>query len=286
MIATAFEYRRPRSLDEAVRLLGENPDGKLLAGGHSLIPMMKLRLAQPSVLIDIARLPDMSGIRKTAEQGRIRFTIGALTKHAEIAASEELRAHAPVLWEAANALGDPQVRNRGTIGGACAHGDPSADFPAVMLALDARFTLVGPGGKRELSADEFFRGMFETALEPNEVVTAVSFDASPRSAYEKLPHPASHYALVGVAACLDYSGGKITGARIAITGVGDSAFRAKGVETSLTGKATSDTKALRDACTAVARGVDVRSEIEASAAYRGAMADVYTERAVTRALSR
>ncbi len=282
MIPAAFEYRRAGSLDEAVRLLGQYPDGKLLAGGHSLIPMMKLRLAQPSVLIDIARLPELSGIRVTAN----RFTIGALTKHAEIAASEALRTNVPVLWEAANALGDPQVRNRGTIGGACAHGDPSADFPAVMLALNATFTLAGKSGKRDVSVDQFFRGMFETALEPDEVLTAVTFDASPNSAYEKLPHPASHYALVGVAACLNVSGGKITQARVAVTGVGDAAFRAKGVESALAGKATSDAKGLSNACAGAAKGVDARSEIEASAAYRTAMADVFAERAVTRAATR
>jgi aerobic carbon-monoxide dehydrogenase medium subunit len=231
-------------------------------------------------------LPDMAGIRKGVENGKTRFTIGALTKHAEIAASEDLRVHAPVLWEAANALGDPQVRNRGTIGGACAHGDPSADYPAVMLALDARFSLSGPNGKREVAADDFFRGMFETALESNEVVTAISFDACPQSAYEKLPHPASHYALVGVAACLDVSADKITRARVAIAGVGDAVFRAKGVEAALTGKPTSDVRALRDACKGVAKGVDVRSEIEASAQYRAAMADVCAERAVARAASR
>jgi aerobic carbon-monoxide dehydrogenase medium subunit len=286
MIPATFDYRRASSLDEALKLLGEHPDGKLLAGGHSLIPMMKLRLAQPSMLIDIARLPDMTGIRYKVEQGKGRFTIGALTKHAEIAASEDVRKNAPVLWEAANALGDPQVRNRGTIGGACAHGDPSADFPAVMLALDARFTLAGPKGKRDVAADDFFRGMFETALDPNEIVTAISFDAAPQSAYEKLPHPASHYALVGVAVCLNASGGKIERARVAVTGVSDSAFRAKGVEDALAGKATGDAKALGDACTGAAKGVDVRSEIEASAAYRAAMADVYAERAVTRAASR
>jgi carbon-monoxide dehydrogenase medium subunit len=286
MIPATFEYLRPNSADEAVALLGRYPDAKLIAGGHSLIPMMKLRLAQPSALIDIARLPGMGGIHQSTDQGRPRFTIGALTTHAEIAASEGLRNLAPVLWEAANVLGDPQVRNRGTIGGACAHGDPSADFPAVMLALDARFTLFGPRGTREVGADDFFRGMFETALEPAEILTSLSFAACPHSAYEKFPHPASHYALVGAAACLDLSGDRIMQARIGITGVSDSPYRAKRVEAALTGANAADTRALRAACAGAADGVDVRSEIEASAAYRTAMADVYTERAVTRAASR
>jgi aerobic carbon-monoxide dehydrogenase medium subunit len=286
MIPATFEYRRAGSLDEAVELLGTYPDGKLLAGGHSLIPMMKLRLAQPSVLIDIARLPDMRGIRHTKEQGRDRFTIGALTTHAEIAASEELRTFAPVLWEAANVIGDPQVRHRGTIGGACAHGDPSADFPAVMLAIDARFTLVGPNGTRDVKADDFFVGMFETALDAQEIVTSVAFDAYSHSAYEKLPHPASHYALVGVAVCLELDGQRITKARVALTGVGDSAFHAKRVESALAGCNVTDAKALEAASAGAADGVDARSEIEASARYRSAMADVYTERAVQRAASR
>jgi carbon-monoxide dehydrogenase medium subunit len=286
MIPAAFDYVRPDSLDEAIRLLGTHPDAKFLAGGHSLIPMMKLRLAQPQLLVDIARLPGMAGIRRANEGGHDRFTIGALTTHAEIAASNELREGAPVLWEAANALGDPQVRNRGTIGGACAHADPSGDYPAALIALDARFTVAGARGTREVPASDFFRGMFETALEPDQIITAVSFDACPASAYEKMRHPASHYALVGVAVCLEKRGGAIAQARVAITGVADAAFHAKGVEAALTGVNAGDTKALRAACAGAATGSAVRSEIEASAKYRAAMADVFTERAIQRAASR
>jgi aerobic carbon-monoxide dehydrogenase medium subunit len=285
MIPAAFDYRRPGSIDEAIGLLSQFPDAKFLAGGHSLIPMMKLRLAQPSVLIDIARLPGLSGIHHAGD-GRGRFTIGALTTHAEIAASDHLRHGAPALWDAANALGDPQVRNRGTIGGSCAHADPSGDYPAVMLALDAQFSIRGSKGKREVSAAEFFRGMFETALDTDEIITEISFGAARDSAYQKFAHPASHYALVGVAACLDAREGTIVGARVGITGVADAAFRAKGVEAALAGVSLTDAAALRAACASAASGADVRSEIEASAAYRRAMADVYCERAVEKAASR
>ncbi|MGH7709391.1 MAG: FAD binding domain-containing protein [Vulcanimicrobiaceae bacterium] len=285
MIPASFEYVRPKSLDEALALLAQHGDGaKVLAGGHSLIPMMKLRLAEPDVLVDIARLPGMAGIAYDA--GHRRFTIGALTTHAVLAASADLHTHAPALWDAANMLGDPQVRNRGTIGGACAHGDPSADYPAVMLALGASFTVAGRNGKRELKAGEFFRGMFETALAPGEVLTTVTVDSHPHSAYEKLHHPASHYALVGVAARLGVENGKIHSAHVAITGVGDSAFRASGVEQALVGVSTSDAKALAAACTSAAAGIDARADIQGSAAYRKAMADVFTQRAVARAAAR
>ncbi|MEA2720145.1 MAG: aerobic carbon-monoxide dehydrogenase medium subunit [Candidatus Eremiobacteraeota bacterium] len=282
MIPAAFDYVRATSVEDAIRLLEEHgEDAKLLAGGHSLIPMMKLRLAAPSVLIDIAGIPQLDGIRVSGN----RVTIGALTKHAALAASDDLRKNAGALYDAANDLGDPQVRNRGTIGGASAHGDPSADYPAVLQALEATFTLTGKGGTRELRAADFFRGMFDTALDAHEVLTQIAFDAAPSSAYVKFHHPASHYAVVGVAAALNLTGGMIDSARVAITGIGDSAFRASGVESALQGVNVSDEEAVRAACAGAARGVTARSDTFASATYRAAMADVFAARAVAKAAS-
>jgi carbon-monoxide dehydrogenase medium subunit len=233
------------------------------------------------VLIDIAGIPQLDSI--DASGGRI--TIGALAKHAALAASDALKKNAPALWDAANDLGDPQVRNRGTIGGASAHGDPSADYPAVLQALEATFTLTGKSGTRELKASDFFQGMFETALGPNEVLTKIAFDAAPNSAYVKFHHPASHYAVVGVAAVLTVNGGTIESARIAVTGIGDSAFRASGVESALKGVKPADADALKAACAGVARSVTARADTFASAAYRTAMADVFAARAVATAAS-
>jgi len=282
MIPASFDYVRASSVDEAIRLLEEHGDeAKLLAGGHSLIPMMKLRLAAPSVLIDIAEIPQLAGIEVSG--GRV--TIGALTKHAALAASDELKKNAPALWDAANDLGDPQVRNRGTIGGASAHGDPSADYPAVLQALDAAFTLAGKGGTRDLTSGHFFRGMFDTALGPDEVLTRIAFDVAPYSAYAKFHHPASHYAVVGVAVVLRMDGGTIGSARVAITGIGDAAFRAGAVESALKGVNPNDADAVKAACAGAARGTAARSDTFASAAYRSAMADVFTARAVAKAAS-
>jgi carbon-monoxide dehydrogenase medium subunit len=282
MIPATFDYVRATSVDDAIRLLGEHgDDAKLLAGGHSLIPMMKLRLAAPAVLIDIGGIPQLD----TIDAGGSRITIGALTRHAALAASDALKKSAPALWDAANDLGDPQVRNRGTIGGASAHGDPSADYPAVLQALDATFTVAGKGGSRDLKAPDFFQGMFETALRANEVLTKIAFDAAPNSAYVKFHHPASHYAVVGVAAVLTLSGGTIESARIAVTGIGDSAFRASGVESALKGVKPADADALKAACAGVARSVTARADTFASASYRTAMADVFAARAVAKAAS-
>ena len=283
MIPVAFDYVRATSVDDAVRLLREHgDDAKLLAGGHSLIPMMKLRLATPATLIDISGIPQLNTV--AVNGGRI--TIGALTTHAALAASDALRASAPVLWDAANQLGDPQVRNRGTIGGASAHGAPAADYPAALLALDATFTIAGAGGERQIGAGDFFRGMFETALASTDVLTAIAFDAAPASAYVKFHHPASHYAVVGAAAVLTMNGGTIGAARIALSGIGDAAFRAGSVESALTQVDTADSAAVRAACAGAAAGSEARSDTFASGAYRAAMADVFAARAVALAAGR
>lgn len=283
MIAASFDYKRASTVAEAIGLLEQHgDDAKLLAGGHSLIPMMKLRLAAPAVLIDIAGIPKLDTIAVDGE----RITIGALTKHAALAASGALRTAAPALWDAANDLGDPQVRNRGTIGGASAHGDPSADYPAVLQALDATFTLAGKSAERAVSASEFFQGMFATALGAHELVTAISFNAAPASAYVKFHHPASHYAVVGAAVVLAMNGGTIGSARVAITGIGDAAFRSGTVEKALAGVDPTDAAALKAACAGAATGVQARSDTFASAAYRAAMADVFVARAVAKAAAR
>ncbi len=281
MIPVAFNYVRARDVPDALRLLeAHGDDGKLLAGGHSLIPMMKLRLAAPGTIIDIGAIPGLTGI---AHDGK-RIEIGALTTHAALASSRELEQHAPVLWQAANELGDPQVRNRGTVGGACAHGDPSADYPAVMLALDATFTLTGADGTRDIGADAFFLGMFETALDPLEILTSIAFASAPNSAYAKFHHPASGYAVVGAAVKLTLAAGRIAAARVAFTGVGDAAFRALGVEAALAGVKTGDSAALDAACRDAAAGIEARGDTFASGEYRAAMADVFVRRAVAAAL--
>jgi carbon-monoxide dehydrogenase medium subunit len=283
MIPAAFDYVRASSVEEAIRLLAAGDDDvKVLAGGHSLIPMMKLRFASPSKLIDISGIPQLAAIEIAGH----RISIGALATHAALAADGRLQAAVPVLWDAANQLGDPQVRNRGTIGGAAAHADPAADYPAVLLALDATFRIAGPDGTSEVPASEFFLGMFETALDRNEVLTGVSFDAAPHSAYAKYHHPASHYAVVGAAAVLQMNGDVIASAHIAVTGLGDRAFRATAVETALAGVKPSDVAALTAACAGAGRGVEARADTFASAEYRTAMADVYVERAVRSAAAR
>jgi len=283
MISTAFDYERPATLEGALHLLAFHGDGaRVLAGGHSLIPLMKLRLAEPSVLVDIGAIPGLDRIVYEDEH----FTIGALTTHAALAASPDLRRHAPVFSDAAGSLGDPQVRNRGTVGGACAHADPACDYAAALLALGATFRIVGRERKREVAADEFFLGMFDTAVKPGEILYEISFEAAPHSAYAKYPHPASHYPLVGVAARLSLDGNRIGDARVALTGLADAAFRARGVEAALRGIDASDSAALREACSNAAAGVTARADLEASSAYRAAMADVFALRAVDAARTR
>jgi carbon-monoxide dehydrogenase medium subunit len=280
MMPATFEYVRAKSVSDALTLLAKHSDAKLIAGGHSLLPMMKLRLAQPAMLIDIGRLSDLAGIKH--DNGR--FHIGALTTHAALVASAELKRFAPALWDAADRLGDAQVRNRGTIGGSVAHADPAGDYPAVMLALDARFVVEGKGGRREVKADEFFVGMFETKLGHDEVLTHVSLADAPTSAYVKQRHPASHYAIVGVAANVAVKNGAIADARIGVTGVGDHAFRASNAEKALAGVKAHDGVAIRSACGGIAAALGVHGDVAASAAYRVAMVDVYAARAVEAAV--
>jgi carbon-monoxide dehydrogenase medium subunit len=284
--ASAFDYYRAESLSEAHELLSAHPDARLLAGGHSLIPLLKLRLAAPSAVIDIGRVPELTGIVEA--DGTLR--IGALSTHAAVASSAEVQAAAPALAEAASLIGDPAVRNRGTIGGNVAHADPASDLPTVLVALDGRIVAAGPSGERTIPAGEFFLDIMTTALDPDEIVTAVLIPRAAGgsgSAYVKLAHPASRYAVVGCAAFVVHERGTCTDVRVALGGLVPHPRRLPSVEQSLTGS-----KADRTAVAAAAGnagsdlGRDVSGDLFASAGYRAAMAPVYVERAIARAVAR
>lgn len=283
MIPTEFDYKRASSLDEAIALLnGSNGEGKFLAGGHSLIPLMKLRLSEPGLLIDISRIEQLKGISE--KDGKIQ--IGAGTTHAEVAASDLIRRLCPVVAECAGEIGDPQVRNRGTMGGSLAHSDPSADYPAVIVALDAEIHVKGSSGWRTVKAPDFFQGMFTVDLAEDEIIAGVQFAPVKSAAYVKLHQRASHYAIVGVAAVLEMDGRICKSARIGLTGASTHAQRLSGVEAALVGKEL--TQANIDAAAAIAAdGLDdVNSDIHASEAYRRAMVTVFTRRAIEKAAGR
>lgn len=283
MIPTRFDYARATSLDDAIaKLAGTNGAGKFIAGGHSLVPLMKLRLSEPKVLIDIAHIPGLSGIRE--KDGRI--LIGAGTVHHDVASSALLQKQCPVVSDAAAEIGDPQVRNRGTLGGSLAHADPSADYPAVMLAVDAEIHMKGPKGWRTVKASDFFQDLFTVDLAPDEIIAAVEFAPVRAAAYAKLHQRASHYAIVGVAAALDVSGGKIQSARIGLTGAGPKAIRLRKVEQALAGKTASKETIAAAAQQSAADLQVVNSDLHASADYRRAMVPVFTRRALEAALRR
>lgn len=279
MITTAFDYHRATSIDDAVAKLAEC-GGKLLAGGHSLVPLMKLRMSEPTTLIDIARIPGLSGIREN--QGSIE--IGAATTHHQVATSALLAKLCPMVCEMAADIGDPQVRNRGTIGGSLAHADPAADYPAVMLALDADIHLQSPRGPRVVKASEFFQGLFTVDLAQDEMIVSVRFLPVKTAAYAKLHQRASHFAIVGVAAALTVEGGKISAAKVGVTGAGPHASRLRKVEEKLVGSAATTETAMNAA--AGASVDDVNSDIHASEDYRRAMVPVFARRAIEGALAR
>jgi aerobic carbon-monoxide dehydrogenase medium subunit len=283
MIPAEFDYKRATSLDDAISLLQQsNGEGKFLAGGHSLIPLMKLRLSEPGVLIDIARIPQLQGIRE--KDGKVE--IGAASTHTDIATSEIVRRLCPVVAEAAAEIGDPQVRNRGTIGGSLAHADPAADYPAVMVALDAEIHIKGPGGWRAVKAGDFFQGMFTVDLAEDELIAGVQIAPAPTAGYAKLHQRASHYAIVGVAVSLDMDGNTCRSARIGLTGASTHAQRLAQVEASLAGKELSQAN-IDAAANLAADGLeDVNSDIHASEAYRRAMVKVFTRRAIQKAVGR
>lgn len=278
-----FDYVRAGSVQEAIALLTERPDARLLAGGHSLIPILKLRQLTVGTLVDIGRLDELK--KMGAPNGTM--TLGALTTHAKIAANPLLPQG---FREAAANVGDWQVRNRGTLGGNVSHADPASDHPTVLTALGATFHVMGPNGVRAIPAADFFTGLFETALQKGEVLTDVEIPTQKQgtgSAYAKMAHPASGYAMLGVMAVLAIDGDTCKAASVAIGGLTPKATKAPSVEAALTGKRLDDA-ALTAAANAIAAdlGDDLLGDIQASAAYRKAMAPIYVHRALTRALER
>jgi len=285
MIAAQFDYVRAQTLDEALTLLAENEDAKILAGGHSLIPAMKLRLAMPPMLIDIGRIADLSYVREEGDQIRI----GAMTSHYQIESSELLEKICPLLPECAGHIGDVQVRNKGTIGGSLAHSDPAGDWPAAVIALNAELVVTSKSGDRSISVDDFFVDLMTTALEPGEILREIRINKSngrTGQAYVKMHHPASGFAVVGVAANLTLDGnGACQKASIGITGVSSKAYRAGAVESALNGRAV-DEQASANAAAHATDGVDVNGDLFASEDYRRHLAAVYTKRAIAVASAR
>ncbi len=286
MIPTAFDYVAATSVADATAFLAAHPDdSKVVAGGHSLIPLMKLRLAAPKYLLDISRIPGLRGIREV--NGALE--IGALTTHYDLESSPLVRERLPVLAETASIIGDVQVRNRGTFGGVLAHADPAADYPAVILALGAEITAVGPNGQRTLKSDGFFVDLLTTALAPTELITTVRVSipgANTGAAYEKFPHPASRYAITGVAAVVTLgSDGKVSSAAIGVTGAGSKAIRATAAERGLVGRSL-DAAALEAAGAAAAEAIDPIGDIHASEEYRRHLVRELTARALRAAAAR
>jgi aerobic carbon-monoxide dehydrogenase medium subunit len=285
MYAAPFDYYRATSVAEAIQLLGQHPGAKLLAGGHSLLPAMKLRVSQPPVLVDIGRIGELAGITRDGD----RLRIGAMTTHDTLANSDLLRQHCPILAEAAALIGDQQVRNRGTIGGSLAHSDPAADLPTVIVAIGQTLTAVGPNGSRDIAAGGFCTDLFTTALAEDEVLTAITvpvFGPGIGSAYVKHEHPASGYAVVGVAAVLGVEDGAITLARIAIGGASNVPVRATEAEVGLMGQAPGEQAFNAAAEQAGAMFTEPHGDHYASGDYRRHLAVVLTRRALKLAAER
>ena len=273
MIPSSFTYQKASSVEEAIKALS-SPDAKLLGGGHSLIPTMKLRLNQPSKLVDIGSIAALRGIKEAGSE----IIIGASTTHQEVATNKIIQTKLPVVAQGAAAIGDIQVRNKGTIGGSLAHADPSADWAAVVLATDATLAVQGSKGSRKIKATDFFKGMFTTALQEGEIITAIHIPvtAGSKSAYVKFPQPASRFAIVGCAVVKNDEG-KIN---IAYTGVSNCPFRDAAAEKVLTGKKL-DAATIQAACNAAAESMNILEDHYASQKYRKHLAKVYLKRALT-----
>ena len=286
MITHPFTYQAPSTIEEAVRELGRNGESKVIAGGHSLLPLMKLGLAQPEALIDLRRIASLREIR-IEDDGIV--AIGALTTHRDIAHDPTVRAKLAALAEAASAVGDLQVRARGTIGGSLAHADPAADEPAAALAFDATIRAIGPKGRRDIKATEYFKGTFETSLAEKEIIAEVRFPAPAGrtgSAYAKFAHPASGFAITGVAAVVTVKAdGGVERAAIGVTGAAGAAYRATAAEKALAGT-NGDAKAIAAAAAKATDGITALSDLAASSDYRKHLVTVYAKRAIERALSR
>src|SRR5258708_2398428 len=285
MIPANFDYIAAKSLDEAISLLAKHKDdAKILSGGHSLLPAMTLRLMQPKVLIDLGRIRDLSYIKEEAGQ----VLIGDMTTNFQVEISDALRRSCPLLPNTAGHLGDMQVRNKGTIGGSLAHSDPAADWPAAILALDAEIVATSAKGDRVIKSTDFFIEILTTSLQPGEILREIRISAGKgkiAQAYVKVRHPASGFAVVGVAVNLSIDGGKCQSAGIGITGVSPKAYRAAKVESALEGNAI-DAKTLSAASAHATDGIDINSDLYASAEYRKQLATVYTRRALELAASR
>ncbi|HEY6930868.1 MAG TPA: xanthine dehydrogenase family protein subunit M [Thermoanaerobaculia bacterium] len=285
MYSGEFDYYRAKNVAEAAALLRKHKNSKLLAGGHSLLPAMRLRLASPSALVDIGGIRALSGIKARGKS----LEIGSMTTHGEIAASQAVRKACPVLAEAAAEIGDAQVRNRGTIGGSLAHADPGADYPTVLLALGATLTAVGPKGKREIAVQKFFLDLFTTALKAGEILTTIrvsGYGAGAGGSYVKHRHPASSFAVVGVAAVLAVEEGKCGDVRIAVGGATSNPVRATAAEQALDGRRP-DASSIAAAAARVAEAiVDPMGDLYASGEYRTHLATVLAKRALTTAIAR
>jgi carbon-monoxide dehydrogenase medium subunit len=285
MYPAAFEYHAPSTVKDALKLLGKLDDAKLLAGGHSLVPMMKLRLAQPKNIIDLRKISGLSGIKEE----KSAIAVGAMTTHWEVESSPVLKGKVPVVSETAALIGDPAVRNKGTIGGSLAHADPAADMPATAIALGFEFVCEGPKAKRTVKVDEWFQGLMATALKEDELLTQIRipvWGAGSGAAYMKFPHPASRFAIVGVCAAVTLDkNGSCTKAGVGVTGAGSVAVRAKGVEAGLVGKQL-DAATIEAAAQKAAEGVDVQADLQGSVEYKSHLCRVFARRALEAAVKR
>ena len=286
MYPAAFEYHAPGTVKEALSLLGKlGDDAKLLAGGHSLIPMMKLRLAQPKHVIDLRKVPGLNGIKD--DKGTI--AIGAMATHWQVESAALLREKCPIVSDTAGVIGDPAVRNVGTIGGSLAHADPAADMPATAIAVGFDFVCEGAKGRRTVKADDWFKGLMATAVGDDEILVEIRVPAWPAGtggAYLKFPHPASRFAVVGAAAMVTLDAkGVCTKAGVGITGAGTKAVRAKGVEAGLVGKSL-DQATIEAAAQKAAEGVDVQADLQGSVEYKSHLCRVFARRAIEAAVKR
>ena len=279
MIPAAFDYEVAESAEHAVALLGESEDAKLLAGGHSLLPAMRIRLARPSALIDIGRVSELSYVKEDGEH----IAIGALTRHQDVRDNVLLQAQCPIVSYAAGLIGDPQVRHRGTIGGSLAHGDPASDLPAVILALDADLVVRGAGGERAIPASEFFTGVFQTAVGPAEILTEIRVPKIPSAgwSYMKLSRRAQDWATVAVAAVVERSNGSLGKAAIGLKNMGGTPLRATAAEQAIAGGAS-----IEDAAKTIPQGTDPPSDHAASADFRLHLSTVLGQRALEEAAAR
>jgi aerobic carbon-monoxide dehydrogenase medium subunit len=281
MIPLAFDYEVAESVDHAIDLLGQHGDeAKLLAGGHSLLPIMKLRLAAPAVLVDLGRVEELQYVRDEGDH----IAIGAMTRHTDVEHNPLLQEQCGLLSYTASLVGDPQVRHRGTIGGSISHGDAASDLPSALLALEGTFVIKGPGGERTVAAGDFFEDYLQTALAPDEVLTEIRVPKlGPNTgwSYKKFNRRAQDWAVVGVAAVVEKSNGSISSARIGLTNMGSTPLRATATEGALSG---ADTSSVAEAASSAAEGTSPASDIAASAEYRRHLARVLTRRAVEEAL--